>query len=126
MAEAKTSSDTPLPGTVFTPRQVRILKWVVIVMGIMLVGGFALIMLAIVYQASQLSERSPAPTATSSATSSSAVVRAISVPPGMAISHISLDDNRLAVHLSGPEGSEIQIIDLGTGALIHRIPVATE
>ena len=33
--------NTPLPGTVFTPRQVRALKMAVIVMGIMLVGGFA-------------------------------------------------------------------------------------
>lgn len=121
MAEAKTSSET-LPGTVFTPRQVRILKWVVIVMGIMLVGGFALIMIAIVYQASQLGERSPVP----AATSSSAAIRSLSAPPGMSVSHIAIDDNRLAVHFKGPAGSEVQIIDVGTGALIQRFPVTAE
>jgi len=121
MAEAKTSSET-LPGTVFTPRQVRILKWVVIIMGIMLVGGFALVMTAIVYQASHLGERSPVP----ATTSSSEAVRALSVPSGMEVSHMAFDDNRLAVHFKGPLGSEIQIIDVGTGALIHRIPIAVE
>ncbi len=121
MAETKTSSET-LPGTVFTPRQVRILKWAVIIMGILLVGGFALVMSAIVYQASHLSESVPAP----ATTSSSEVVRALSVPAGMSISHMAMGDNRLAVHLKGRSGSEIRIIDLGTGALVRRIPVTGE
>ena len=42
MAVASEPDNTPLPGTVFTPRQVRLLKIAVIVMGILLVGGFAL------------------------------------------------------------------------------------
>ena len=41
MAVASEPDNTPLPGTVFTPRQVRVLKIAVIVMGILLVGGFA-------------------------------------------------------------------------------------
>ena len=48
MADSET-----LPGTVFTPRQVRILKIAVIAMGILLVGGFAFVLAAIVYQASR-------------------------------------------------------------------------
>ena len=43
MAVASEPDNTPLPGTVFTPRQVRLLKIAVIVMGILLVGGFALV-----------------------------------------------------------------------------------
>jgi hypothetical protein len=41
MAAASEPDNTPLPGTVFTPRQVRVLKIAVIVMGLLLVGGFA-------------------------------------------------------------------------------------
>ncbi len=37
---ASEPDNTPLPGTVFTPRQVRVLKIAVIVMGLLLVGGF--------------------------------------------------------------------------------------
>lgn len=121
MAEAKTSSDT-LPGTVFTPRQVRVLKWAVIIMGIMLVGGFALVISAIVYQASNLGESTPAPAATSSSTA----VRALVVPSGMSVSRMAMGDNRLAVYLEGPAASEIRIIDLGSGTLMHRIPVTNE
>ena len=53
MAVASEPDNTPLPGTVFTPRQVRVLKIAVIVMGILLVGGFAFVLAAIVYQASK-------------------------------------------------------------------------
>ena len=52
MAVAREPDNTPLPGTVFTPRQVRVLKIAVIVMGLLLVGGFAFVLAAIVYQAS--------------------------------------------------------------------------
>ena len=53
MAVVSEPDNTPLPGTVFTPRQVRVLKIAVIVMGILLVGGFAFVLAAIVYQASK-------------------------------------------------------------------------
>lgn len=121
MAESKPASE-PLPGTVFTPRQVRMLKWAVIIMGLLLVGGFALVMGAIVYQASNLSESASAPPATSS----SEPVRALGIPAGMSVTHMALDDNRIALYLSGPSGSEIRIIDLGTGALVTRIPLTGE
>ena len=41
-------SNSTVPGTVFTPRQVRVLKMAVIVMGVLLVGGFAFVLAAIV------------------------------------------------------------------------------
>src|SRR3989337_2010879 len=53
MAVVNEPDNTPLPGTVFTPRQVRVLKIAVIVMGLLLVGGFAFVLAAIVYQASK-------------------------------------------------------------------------
>ena len=52
MARVK-AQDDKLPGTVFSGRQVRILKIAVIAMGILLVGGFAFVLAAIVYQASR-------------------------------------------------------------------------
>src|SRR5262249_59928450 len=56
VSEPESSSTAPgavLTGTVLTPRQVRILKIAVIVMGVLLVGGFAFVLAAIVYQASR-------------------------------------------------------------------------
>ena len=56
MTAASEPDNTPLPGTVFTPRQVRVLKIAVIVMGLLMVGGFAFVLAAIVYQASQVGQ----------------------------------------------------------------------
>ena len=106
----------------FTPRQVRILKRVVIAMGILLIGGFALVMSAIVYQASQLGESASTPVPVNA----SSPLADLTLPKGMTISHMALGDNRLAVHLTGPGGSEIRIIDLVTGAVVSRIPLKSE
>jgi hypothetical protein len=121
MAKTQPASEV-LPGTVFTARQVRMLKWAVIVMGLLLVGGFAFVMSAIVYQASNLSESSPA----AAGTPGNRPAHALKLPAGAAISHMALGDNRLAVHLQGPGGEEIRVIDLGTGALVGRFPLARE
>lgn len=127
MAKTETPSQSDVvPGTVFTPRQVRLLKIAVIVMGILLVGGFAFVMSAIVYQASNLSESAAEPTTAPASAPATGVAADLVVPDGMAISQMALGDNRLAVHLSGPRGAEIRIIDLGTGKVVTRIPVKSE
>jgi len=125
MAESESQSDV-LPGTVFTRRQVRILKLVVIVMGVLLVGGFAFVMSAIVYQASKLGESAAPAQGAAPPVNPAIAQRALIVPDGMTISHMALDENRLAVHLTGPKGSEIRIIDLGTGKLVRAIPLKSE
>jgi hypothetical protein len=121
MAKTESPSEV-LPGTVFTARQVRFLKWAVIVMGLLLVGGFAFVMSVIVYQASNLSESgvAAAPGAAQS------LLEGLTVPEGMTISHMALGDNRLAVHLKGQGAEEIRVIDLGTGAVVTRIPLKSE
>src|SRR5262249_61832807 len=52
MVVASEPDNTPLPGTVFSPRQVQALKIAVIVMGLLLVGGFVFLLAAIAYQGS--------------------------------------------------------------------------
>ena len=121
MTKTETPSDV-LPGTVFTPRQVKILKVAVIVMGILLVGGFAFVMSAIVYQASHLSESAAHPGSAAGKAGQTDLV----VPDGMSISQMALGDNRLAVHLTGPAGAEIRIVDLGSGKVVNRIRVKSE
>lgn len=106
-----------IPGTVFSPRQVKLLKFAVIAMGIALVGGFALVMGTIVYQASSLGKSTPAPVVEDAS---------FAVKSGEAISHIALDGDRLAVHVTGPLGQEIRVIDLTTGAVIARVGVKPE
>jgi hypothetical protein len=133
MAETESQSDVVsdvVPGTVFTERQVRILKRVVIAMGVMLVGGFILVISVIVYQASNPSDSTvDSPVRKRSAPAPGAALLPpgeLRVPKGMAISHLALDGNRLAVHLTGPAGGEIQIIDLDTGAVVTTISIKSE
>ena len=43
------------------------------------------------------------------------------VAAGAAVSAMSLDGNRLAVHLNGPAGPEIAVIDLATGKVVAHV-----
>lgn len=115
MAGLDEPENTPLPGTVFTPRQVRGLKIAVIAMGILLVGGFAFVLATIVYQASRAK-----PAATPQA--------ALAEWPGeldlandATIAAMALDGDRLALHLNSAAGPEILVLDLKTGKVVSRI-----
>jgi hypothetical protein len=109
--------EAKLPGTVFSPRQVRILKLAVIVMGVLLVGGFAFVLAAIVYQASHLKQNGIAPAPVQSPEG------AIDLPlaQGATVSAMSLHGNRLALELKGGEGPEIVVLDLQSGKIVARV-----
>lgn len=125
MAATSQDQSDKLPGTVFTPRQVRLLKIAVIVMGIALVGGFFLVIGIIVYQASTLGESDARP-AVAGEVMPVVPEAVLSLEAGQSISHIALDRSRIAVHLTGPGGSEIRVIDLTTGAVVSRIRLKSE
>ncbi|MGZ5918151.1 MAG: hypothetical protein ACXWJ4_12740 [Methyloceanibacter sp.] len=119
MAVASEPDNTPLPGTVFTPRQVRVLKFSVIVMGILLVGGFAFVLAAIVYQASRGGQSSVTPGAEPVATE-------LQIPKDASVSTLSLDGDRLALQLQSSAGGEIVVIDLKTGKVLTRVKLKAE
>jgi len=124
MAAANGPDNTPLPGTVFTPRQVRALKIAVIVMGILLVAGFGLVMGAIVYQASQLPDKD-APPAPAAAVPPEAQSE-LAIPAGAKVTSLALDGNRLALHLESSAGPEVVVVDIGTGKVLSRIKLKAE
>jgi len=114
MAVLNEPDDTPLPGTVFTPRQVRVLKAAVIVMGILLVGGFAFVLAAIVYQASKGGQ-------SGGTAGTEAVAAELPIPKDATVSTLALDGDRLALHLQSSAGPEIVVVDLKTGKTLARI-----
>jgi hypothetical protein len=116
MTVANEPDNTPLPGTVFTPRQVRLLKIAVIVMGLLLVGGFAFVLAAIVYQASQIAKESA-----TSAPALGGVETELAIPPDATVTSLALDGDRLALHLSTPNGQELLVIDLKSGKVATRV-----
>jgi hypothetical protein len=119
MAVASEPDNTPLPGTVFTPRHVRVLKIVVIAMGILLVGGFALVMATIVYQASKGGQSGAPPMPGGPQTE-------LLIPKDATVTSLSLDGDRLALHLKSAAGAEIAVIDIKTGKLLARIKLAPQ
>jgi hypothetical protein len=120
MSSAGETNSSPVPGTVFTPRQVRILKIAVIAMGLLLVGGFAFVLAAIVYQASRPAQVAAGRSATDSLTQSGLNID-LPVPRDASVGALSLDGNRLAVQLNGSAGAEIAIIDLASGKIVARV-----
>ena len=121
MAVLNEPDNTPLPGTVFTPRQVRVLKIAVIVMGLLLAGGFAFVLAAIVYQASKGGQDGAAAGA-----GVAAVETELPIPKDATVTSLSLDGDRLALHLQSSAGPEIVVIDLKTGKTLARIKLKPE
>ena len=113
--------NAPLPGTVFTPRQVRVLKIAVIVMGLLLVGGFAFVLAAIVYQASRGGQDEAV-----SALALDGVEAELAIGKDTSVMALALDGDRLALHLNSASGPEIAVIDLTTGKVITRLRLKPE
>ena len=122
MAAASEPDNMPLPGTVFTPRQVRVLKIAVIVMGLLLVGGFAFVLAAIVYQASRGGQATPS----AEAAASTSTLSELQIPKDASVTTLALDGNRLALHLNSRQGGEIVVIDVATGKVLARIKLKSE
>jgi hypothetical protein len=121
MAVASEPDNTPLPGTVFTPRQVRVLKIAVIVMGILLVGGFAFVLAAIVYQASKGGQ-----SAAGLGALPAGLETALPISKDATVTSLALDGDRLALHLKSGAGTEIAVVDLKTGQVVARIRLAPQ
>ena len=129
MAVVGEPDNTPLPGTVFTPRQVKVLKVAVIVMGLLLVGGFAFVLAAIVYQASRGGQATPSAEAAAGSGTSGAGIPALSelpIPKDATVTSLALDGDRLALHLTSPAGGEIAVIDVRSGKVVARIKLKPE
>ena len=103
----------------FSPRGQRILKFAVVIMGIMLVVGFMVVVGTIAYRAVKLSQDDPSITETPVKHGFSRLD--VEVEPDTLISQIELDGNRMAVHVTKDAADEILIIDIKRGTLLGRV-----
>ncbi|GFO81399.1 MAG: hypothetical protein A49_10260 [Methyloceanibacter sp.] len=124
MTTAVDPDNTPIEGTVFTPRQVRLLKVAVVAMGLMILVGLGAVIVGMIYQASKVGKK-PVSAAPAAVESGIAEAGALTVPEGSKVTTMALDGNRLAVHLTTPDGGEIAIVDLTTGAVLSRLELRT-
>jgi len=126
MAATSEPDNTPLPGSVFSPRQVRVLKIAVIVMGVLLVGGFAFVMAAIVYQASHLGQGKASKAAAPVPAAVPGLETSLAIPPDADVTALALDGDRLALHFTSSAGPEVAVIDITTGKVISRIKLKAQ
>lgn len=115
-------AETPEPGQTFTPKQLRILKASVIIMGVMLVVGFGLLLVGIYLQATKIGKAPAArPPVTATADSASPSALPLAVAPGTEVAGAFTDQGRLILHLKRGAESEFAVIDLATGRELQRI-----
>lgn len=113
-----TAQDHQGGGAPFTPRQLRALKIAVVVMGIILIVGFAAVIGRIAYLVMRGNTFQPA--------AARPLVQSahLPLPPGATVRSMSLAGDRLAVHYDSPGGPAIVILDLVTGSTLSRIDLS--
>ncbi|MGI9484150.1 MAG: DUF6476 family protein [Hyphomicrobiales bacterium] len=99
------------------PRNVRILKRVVYIMGVMLVVGSIVVIGTIIYRAATYDASRSA--STTPAKPFPEIIAEIGA--GANVGSVELDGNRMAVHVSGNGKNEIIIIDIRKGAILGRV-----
>ena len=113
----------------YTPSQMRLLRIAVIVMGVILLLGFATVIGRLVYLLNAAPKTAlPAAGATRHVSAPLPVPTAIALPKGAVVRHIAISESRLAIHFDAPSGAGIRIVDLAapgqsTTLLIVEAPV---
>ena len=97
----------------FSPAQLRILKIAVVVMGVILVLGFAAVVGRIAYLVTR--------TAKPAASAAIAKDMRLSLPEGAMVRSLALSGDRLAVHFDAHAGPGVTILDLLTGEPITHV-----
>lgn len=100
----------------------RALKILVVVMGILLVGGFFALVVSIAYVAKN---RQPAaPAAATAATRAPYVAPVIDLPAGARIETMALGADRLVLGIITPDGNrELLVLDPASGRRLGTIPL---
>lgn len=116
------TDDTPIPGSVFNQRQVRTLKIVVIVLGVLLVLGFALLVAGLYHEATKLGGQAEGPMVEKAApVAGPGPEVSIDVPAGASIERIAVDGGRVVLHIRGPQGEEVVVLDPARGNVVTRL-----
>lgn len=99
-------------------RQVRILKIVVISLGVLLLVGFAVVIGRIAYLATQPGGGIGAAPAPQDVT--------VALPPGAVIRQTAVSGDRMTVEYQSPQATGIVIVNLITGRIVSRISFQPE
>lgn len=116
------SDNEPIPGSVFNPRQVRILKIVVIVLSVLLLLGLVLLVFGFYREARKLGQDAPPASREASARLPDRGGNiSLDIPAGAKIERIAVDGGRVVLHLRGPEGEQVIVVDTESGGAVTRL-----
>ena len=92
-------------------RQVRVLMFVVIGLGVLLVAGLAVLVATVIMRAS----------GSGGGKAAQAVEISLPVPRGAVVEEMVLNGNLLALQLMGVKGREVVVIDVRKGRVLRRL-----
>jgi hypothetical protein len=93
---------------------IRMLKFIVIAMGLLIVTGVTVLVATIVNRVADRSETGSAP----------ADQIVLSLPEGARIVETVMDNDRLALRIETAQGDQILIVDLASGKVISTVETA--
>jgi hypothetical protein len=94
------------------PLNVRLLKYLVIVLGVLLIGCFVAVFAIIGYRLAHPRVKT-----------GQAEIKeiALSIGAGAQLGQFVLDGDRMALHLTGKEGEEVVVVDVRRGLVLSRV-----
>jgi len=109
-------------GATAPARGERVLLVVVIVLGILLIVGFAIVVATIASRIASSGEEAQTPPPAAAPVTASGDV-AVPVPPGYRIHAVTGDGRRLILHLRGPQGQpeRIMVVDARDGRVLRSL-----
>jgi len=94
------------------PPNVRLLKYVVVALGVLLIGCFMAVFVTIGYRLAH-------PSANTVQTDINEI--ALPVGAGTQLGQFALDGDRMALHLKGNDGEEVIVLDVRRGRILSRV-----
>ncbi len=130
MSEPSSSSADPKPAV---PRpqntKERLLVFIVVFLGLLIVAGIAAVVLRIIYLSANPAPQALAPASvseTAPVASAAGPAARLALPAGAAVKSLSLSGDRLAVHFEAPSGPGILIVDVASGGIVRQFELFPE
>ncbi len=101
------------------PQNTRLLKTIVIVLGILLVVGFIVVIATIIIRLGNLGNETKPIEQVSPALAATPSTYELPLASGEEIKNFTLDGSRMAVHVQGPDQARMFIIDLNSGSIVQ-------
>lgn len=107
------------------PQNTRLLKTIVVVLGILLVAGFIVVIATIIIRLGNLGNETQAVENAKPAPPIGTGAGTYELPLAAAekIKNITLDGSRMAVHVEGPSQARLLIVDLNNGSVAQTFLV---